>query len=366
MILDSLRLLDFRNFRELEIEPGGRCAAIWGPNGRGKTNLLEAIFLLGTTRSHRTRKDPELIRFGGDVYHVAGSYRRSNGGRMTLSVAYEKGGRKKGRVDGKEVSKMSSLVGRCGVVLVSPEDVEITKGEPERRRQFLDLTLCSIDPIYLRSLQELGRILRQRSSLLRDTWEPDRARMLDPWDRQLAAAGWAITEARARAMEELAPLVEEAYSALGGGEQLVIGYRPGIGREPVSEEDVLQKIVAVRDEDLRLRRTTIGPHRDDLDLELDGRSIRAYGSRGQHRTAVLALKLAAVRLMAQRLGEEPILLLDDVFTELDASRAERLATRLDGAGQVFATGTGRAELDRFFPGVEHFKVEEEGRVVRGG
>ncbi len=364
MILESLRLLDFRNFRDEEIDVGGRCAVIWGPNGRGKTNILEATFILGSTRSHRTRKESELVRFGSRQFNVTGSFRREDQGRTTLSVLYEMGGKKQGRVDGKAAERLSSMVGRCGVVLVSPEDVEITGGEPERRRNFIDLTLCSIDPVYLRSLQEYNRILRQRAGILRDDRDPERGRLLDPWDRLLARSACVITEIRSAAVMNLAPLAEGAYEKLGGGERLEIRYKPGVGdTEELSEETIRERLLAARRNDLRTKRTSVGPHRDDLVLELDGRSIRSFGSRGQHRTAVLALKLAAAGLMKERLGADPILLLDDVFTELDSGRAERLASYVNGAGQVLATGTERAELGKYFPDAVELSVGEEGKVV---
>jgi len=367
VILENLRLLDFRNFQDVEIETGGDSAVIWGPNGRGKTNILEAIFILGTTRSHRTRKDIEMVRFGRRLFSVTGKFRREDRGTTALSVNYETNGKKRGRVDGKDVGRLSSMVGQCGVVLVSPEDVEITGGEPERRRQYIDLTLCSIDPVYLRSLQEYNRILRQRGRILRDTRDEGRARLLDPWDRQLAKSAFIITGLRAAAVRELTPLAEEAYGILGGGEKLSVGYRPGTGEEFIgSEEDILARLQSVRSDDLRMKRTTVGPHRDDLALELDGNRLRSFGSRGQHRTAVLALKLAAIGLMKERLGENPILLLDDVFTELDAERAAKLASFLEGAGQIFATGTERSELGKYFPAAARFAVREEGRVVRAG
>ena len=160
----------------------------------------------------------------------------------------------------------------------------------------------------------MTRILKQRGQVLRDTWEPNRARLLEPWDHQLAATGFEITKARKRAIEELAPHVASAYASLvPEGEELAVRYRPGVGQEADTEEAVLARIVERREDDLRLKRTTVGPHRDDLVLTLDDRSIRSYGSRGQHRSAVLSLKIGASRLMRDRLREEPILLLDDVL-----------------------------------------------------
>ncbi len=365
MILESLSLHDFRNFQDVEIEASRGGAVIWGPNGRGKTNLLEAIFILGATRSHRTRKDVELIRFGCPFFRVSGRFRKEDAGRTTISLSYERNGRKRGRIDGKEKEKLSSMVGHCGVILVSPDDVEITGGEPEKRRQFLDLMLCTVDGVYLRALREYNRILRQRGSILRDFRERDRGGLLDPWDRQLAEGAASITSARSAAVSRLGPLAEESYGKLGGGEIFTVAYRPGAGEGPEwTSEQVYDRIVAAREEDLRTRRTSIGPHRDDLLFRLDDRPIRNFGSRGQHRTAVLALKLAAVELMKERLGDDPIVLLDDVFTELDAGRARRLADHLPGAGQVFATGTGRADLAEYFPGATAFSVNEEGGVVR--
>lgn len=365
MILETLRVADFRNFRSLDVGFEGRSAAIWGPNGRGKTNLLEAIFLLGATRSHRTRRDAELVRFESRAFSVVGDFRRDGGGRTTLALVYEEGGGKRGSVDRKEVSRLSEMVGRCGVVFVSPEDVEITKGEPERRRHFLDLTLCTLSGVYLRSLQEYLKVHRHRGRLLRDGLGG--GARLDPWDRQLARWAAPLIRTRRESLEELGPIAEGVYGDLGGGEKLEIAYVPGVSDEDgASEEAFVARLRANRDRDLRTGRTSVGPHRDDVEILLDGNSIRNFGSRGQHRTAVLALKIAAGRLMGRVTKETPLLLLDDVFTELDEGRSLALAERLVGEGQVFATGTDRSGLERYFPDAVRFSLPEEGKVIREG
>ncbi|MFH1679537.1 MAG: DNA replication/repair protein RecF [Candidatus Eisenbacteria bacterium] len=366
MTLETLRLVDFRNFREIEIGFLGRSAAVWGPNGMGKTNLLEAIFVLGATRSHRTRRDSELIRFGAHGFAVSGEFRGKEGTRTALAVSFEEGVGKRGSVDRKEVERLSSIVGRCGVVFVAPEDVEITRGEPYGRRQYIDLTLCSLSPRYLRSLQEYNRVHRQRGRLLRDGFGGGAAH-LETWDRQLAAWALPIFMMRREAIEEIGPIAEGVYGELGGGEELAVVYAPGAGEEEMrSEERFLARLRASRGSDLRTGRTSVGPHRDDLTILLDGKPMRAFGSRGQHRSAVLALKIAAGRLMEARMGEPPLLLLDDVFTELDERRSAALAERLVGEGQVFATGTDREALSRHVPDAERFALEEGGVLVREG
>ncbi|MFH1278564.1 MAG: DNA replication/repair protein RecF [Candidatus Eisenbacteria bacterium] len=367
MILETLRLADFRNFRSLEIGFEGRSAAIWGPNGRGKTNLLEAIFLLGATRSHRTRRDAELVRFESRAFSVAGELRKGGGGRTTLALVYEEGAGKRGSVDRKEVARLSEMVGRCGVVFVSPEDVDITRGEPERRRQFLDLTLCTLSGVYLRSLQEYQRVHRHRGRLLREGFGRGGGALLDPWDRQLARFATPLLEMRREALEELGPIAEGVYGELGGGERLEVAYVPGVrGDDGASEEAFVRKLRMHRERDLRTGRTSVGPHLDDVEILLGGKTIRSFGSRGQHRTAVLALKIAAGRLMRRVTKESPLLLLDDVFTELDEGRSLALAERLAGEGQVFATGTDRSDLERYFPDAVRFSLPEEGMVVREG
>ncbi|MBN1825090.1 MAG: DNA replication/repair protein RecF [Candidatus Eisenbacteria bacterium] len=364
MTLETLRLSDFRNFGDLEVDFAGRTAAVWGPNGMGKTNLLEAVFLLGTTRSHRTRKDAEMVRFGARGYVVGGVFRRSGGERTEIALAYEEGGRKRGRVDRKDVDRLASLVGLFGVVFVSPEDVEITRGGPDRRRQYLDLTLCSVDPVYLRALQEYNRAHRQRGRLLREGRGPGLEAQIDSWDRQLARSAVPLDRARREAVDRLSPAAERTYADLGGGERLEMALVPGSGEGAVDEEALLERLRAGREVDRRTGRTGVGPHRDDLEVLLDRRPIRSYGSRGQNRTAVLALKIGAARYMEERTGEKPLLLLDDVFTELDRSRSLALAERLRGEGQVFATGTDRGGLERYFPDAEWFSIREGGRLVR--
>lgn len=367
MILEALRLADFRNFRGLEVGFEGKSAAIWGPNGRGKTNLLESIFLLGATRSHRTRKDTELLRFGSRAYSVVGEFRGDAGGRTVVAIVFEEGAGKRGSVDRKEVGRLSEIVGRCGVVFVSPEDVEITSGEPEKRRRFLDLTLCTLSGVYLRSLQEYQRAHRHRGRLLRERPGPGTGAQLDSWDRQLARRARPLFSMRREAIEEFGPVAEGVYGELGGGERLEVRYVPGAAPdEEASEEAFVHRLNGNRPKDLRTGRTSVGPHMDDLEILLDGKGIRVFGSRGQHRTAVLALKIATGRLMRRVTGEAPILLLDDVFTELDERRSMSLAERIAGEGQVFATGTDRSGLDRYFPDAVRFSLREEGMLVREG
>jgi DNA replication and repair protein RecF len=363
--LERLRLVDFRNFRELEVDFAGRSGSISGPNGRGKTNLLESIFVLGTTRSHRTRRDAEMIRFGARSFAVSGEFRGREGTRTTLAISFDEENGKRGSVDRKETERLSSMIGRCGVVCVAPEDVEITAGEPEGRRRYIDLTLCSVSARYLRSLQEYGRAHRQRARLLRDGLAGSGAAHLDTWDRQLASWSIPLFAMREEAIGTIGPIAEEAYGGLGGGEKLAVVYMPGAEEAQMrSEEALLAALKERRAADLRTGRTSIGPHRDDVSVLLDGKPIRTYGSRGQHRTAVLALKIAAGRLIRARTGEEPILLLDDVFTELDERRSEALAERLAAEGQVFATGTDREALARHVRGADRFSLEEEGALVR--
>lgn len=367
MTLETLRLFNFRNFRELDVRLDGRSVAIWGPNGRGKTNLLESVFLLAATRSHRTRRDSELVRFGESGYSVAGGFRRDGGGTTSVALVYQEGSGKRGSVDGKETERLSSLVGRCGVVFVSPEDVEITRGEPERRRHFLDLTLCTLSPVYLRSLQEYNKVLRQRGRLLREAHGPDAAALLDTWDRQLARWAMPILSLRRETVGEIGPVAEEVYGELGGGETLRVAYRPGASAEEcASEESLMRRLAANRAGDLRTGRTSVGPHRDDMDVLLDGKAIRNFGSRGQHRTAVLAFKIAAGRLLGEKMGEAPILLLDDVFTELDERRSAALSGLLRREGQVFAVGTDRGGLKDHFPAAAAWSIGEEGRLVLEG
>jgi len=364
--LETLRLFHFRNFGEVEIGFENRSAVVWGPNGRGKTNLLESIFVLGTTRSHRTRRDGELVRFGAAGFALSALFRADDGRASRVSLTYEEKTGKKASVDGKEAERLSSLVGRTPVVLVSPEDAEITRGEPERRRYFLDLTLCTTSELYLRTLQKYNRAHKQRGRVLREEKGADIGRLLDPWDRQLAEAGVPLASLRRAAIDELSPVAEDVYGELGGGETLSIRYAPGSGEEAASEKEFAAALRKRRAHDIRTGRTSVGPHRDDVELLLDGRPLRNYGSRGQHRTAVLALKIAAGRTMKKKLGEEPIVLLDDVFTELDEKRSLSLAGHLRKEGQLVVTGTDGEELCRFFPDANRFSLAGAGRLKREG
>jgi DNA replication and repair protein RecF len=327
-----------------------------GPNGAGKTNVLEAIFVLATTRSFRTRTDRELVawseqdegvpryaRLEGDAEEKGGPIRVDIG----LQETPGRGGgdavvRKQFKVNGSP-KRGGDVVGCIKAVLFSPDDVSLVTGSPSGRRRYMDLMLCQIDHRYLRLLQEYGRILVQRNSLLqRLRGRPDPATLLEFWDERLIAVGAEIMTTRRVMLRVLDDFAREAYGDLSSGESLEIVYRPSLESSTGAPDTHLTELFAQRLEGLQTKEiyqgvTLCGPHRDDLQFLLDGTDASSFGSRGQQRSVALALRLAELRYMTNRSGEGPILLLDEVMAELDEDRRAMLLRLMEGQQQVLVT-----------------------------
>jgi DNA replication and repair protein RecF len=348
---------------------------LWGENGAGKTNLLEAIHLLAVGRSHRTLNDRELVSVGSDAVRVRGVGESAVEGAVDVEVGFRAGEPKRAWVNGKEEGRLSSIVGRLGAVMVAPEDLEIPRGAPERRRRFLDQLLCQMRPAHMAALQAYGKALRQRNRALReardgmgsmgvsDEGAADGARgpaaVAAAWDAPLVDWGARVRAGRASLVRRLAALAADRYREVSGrDESLEVGYPAGDSRE-----DLAAAVARAAPAEARRGTTLVGPHRDDLALALDGKDLRAYGSRGQQRAAAFALRLAAAAIFREERGEAPVLLLDDVFAELDAGRADRLAALVAGTAQVFATATHAEDLRGRFPGVPLYRVRP-GRIER--
>lgn len=332
MRLLRLELRNYRNYARLDFEPAPGLNLLLGANGQGKTNLLEAIALLALASSPRTQRISELVGPLAGEARLRGEVERK--GRkaeilVSVQVAAE-GGRRRISVDG-QPRRALDLPGVCRVTLFWPEDLELIKGGPEQRRRLLNQVLVQTRPGYAHALSRYARVLEQRNSLLRQVAEGEQpASALDVWDFELARLGGELVEARRLAVEALAPLAARNHAPLSGGEALELEY---LG-PPV---DLLEALGKARREDLRRGVSTVGPHRDDLLILLEGKEARAYASQGQQRTAVVSLKLAEAEVVAGLTGEQPILLLDDVLSELDPVRRRALLGRLEGPGQVIVT-----------------------------
>ncbi len=339
MRLVSLTLRNYRNYARLQLELGPRLNVFLGRNAQGKTNLLESVAILALSSSPRARRESDLI---GPVAADAlvEAVVESGGRRVELSFRVSQESERTGktiRVDG-VARRAVDLPGEVQATLFWPDDLSLVKGGPEYRRRFLNEMLVQVVKGYGRTLARYRRVLDQRNHLLKRIAAGQEGRdSLAVWDAELANLGGALASARALAIADLAPLAAAGHAAISGGEVLGLSY---LG--PTA--DLATVLAATLEEDLRRGTTGAGPHRDDLSIAIDGVDARSFASQGQQRTAVVSLKLAESDLIESRSGERPILLLDDVLSELDPRRREALLARVGEAGQVIVTSV---EADPF-------------------
>ncbi len=326
----------FRNYAHLEVDLSPGFNVMAGPNAQGKTNFLEALYLLATTRLLRGQKDAEAVLEGEQSAKVSAELLSAN---TEVSITLERGIRKRAAVNGLGLPRAADLIGRMPAVSVSSADLAIVRGEPADRRMFLDLELSGLHAAYLRHLTLYKRALEQRNALLRDSREFTRpASAFEPWEVQIAHHGTGLRHARELYTANLAPSAKSTHNEMSAGETLHIAYV--LKDEVDTEEGLLQALQATRNVDVARGGTSVGPHRDDLLIEVGGRDARLYGSQGQQRTAVISLKLAAMEHAREQLGGPPLLLLDDIFSDLDLRRRGLLVERVGGlSGQAVLTCT---------------------------
>ena len=363
MFIQSLRLHDFRSYRQVLLTPPRGTTVFVGENGAGKTNLLEAVHLCCLGRSHRTANDKEMIRTGADTCAVQVRVQREDGVDtvgVRLFAAPEKK-RKLLHINGKAASRTGELMGHVTCVMFSPEDIELMRGAPQGRRRFLDMLLSQCGAGYYYALQSYNGALKQRNALLHAISRGEaKPSQLDVWDEQLCQAAAPVVRARQYAVSSLCQLAREHYAHIGGrdNEVFALRYTGHLAESAEPADDLRRLLQARRQEDLRRITTTAGPHRDDLLLTLGEQDMRAFASQGQMRTAVLALRLGEVDLLTRRQGETPLLLLDDVLSELDAGRRTRLLSRIHGI-QTLLTCTDLSDLTGGQPdAVLHVKLGE--------
>lgn len=377
MQLESLRLVNFRNYgaEDVTLSPG--LNLLVGQNAQGKSNLLEAVYLLAAGRSYRGAGDADLVQWGTGGFALRGVVRRSYG-EVVLEVAYQTDQRKRVKVNGTDVRRLSELFGYLTAAIFSPEDLQLVKGGPAHRRRFLDLELAQIDPPYRQDLIDYQQVLLQRNNLLKQGPGRGLAEQLAAWDTQLTAAGGRLQAKRARAVRTLARLAAEAHRRITSGrEGLALTYLaalgPGASRVEVDpewgvgefRERLGAELAAVRPLELRRGMTLLGPHRDDLLLSIDGAEARSFASQGQQRTAALALKLAEIEFMREETGEYPLLLLDDVMSELDAGRREYLLSAAGEKTQVLVTTTALETLPAAQLATARVFTVEQGKIAPG-
>lgn len=355
MNIRSIELKNFRNYENLEISFDEGTNILFGDNAQGKTNILEAAYMSGTTKSHKGSRDKEMIRFGEEEAHLKTVVVR--GGREYQIDMHLKKNRAKGiAIDKIPIKKASELFGILNIVFFSPEDMNIIKNGPAERRRFLDSELCQLDRIYLADLTNYNKILAQRNKLLKDMiYRPSLSDTLPVWDMQLIETGKKIIRRRKQFVDELREIVSDIHYRISGGkEELFLKYEPNI--DDIFFEDELSR---AKEKDKKLCQTSVGPHRDDLLFSIGDVDIRKYGSQGQQRTSALSLKLSEIELVRKSISDTPVLLLDDVLSELDSSRQNYLLNNISDT-QTIITCTGLDEFVR-----NRFTVNRVFEVIAG-
>ena len=339
MIISDIKLKNFRNYEELDISFDEGINIIYGDNAQGKTNILESAYISGTSKSHKGSRDREMIRFGEDEGHICTTVIK-NGGEYRIDIHLRKNKAKGIAINRVPIKKAADLFGILNIIFFSPEDLDIVKDGPSERRRFMDSELCQLDKVYLYNLTNYNKVLNQRNKLLKDIYYDSSLKdTLFAWDEKLIEYGKAIIKRRKRFIDEISPIVKEIHFAISGEkEELIIAYEPDVYDMFFADE-----LIRARDRDLRFGQTSVGPHRDDIDFKISGTDVRKYASQGQKRSCALSLKLSEIKLVENEIGEKPVLLLDDVFSELDGNRQSSLLKGLNNA-QTLITCTG---LDEF-------------------
>ena len=339
MIVKSLKLKNFRNYDLLELEFDSSTNIFYGDNAQGKTNILESVYLTGTTKSHRGTKDRDLIKFGQEEAHIE-TVVEKKGVPFKIDIHLKKNSPKGIAINKMPIRKASELFGIINIIFFSPEDLNIIKNGPAERRRFIDLELAQLDKVYLNDLSNYNRIINQRNKLLKDMYDRnDLISTLDVWDLQLVNYGNKIIDRRNIFISQINEIIGNVHEKLTGGrEKLQLIYEPSVKNENF-EEALLKN----RERDMRMKATSVGPHRDDICFMCGDLDIRKFGSQGQQRTAALSLKLAEIELVKREVKDTPILLLDDVLSELDKHRQNYLLDSIQDI-QTLITCTG---LDDF-------------------
>lgn len=359
MIIKSLELADFRNYDFLHIDFSSGTNILYGDNAQGKTNILEAIYVSAITKSHKGSKDRDIINFDKEEAHIR-TYLEKDNIEMRVDMHLRKSKSKGIAIDGQKIKKAAELIGLLNVVFFSPEDLSIIKNGPAERRRFVDMELCQLDQFYLYNLNHYNKIVNQRNKLLKDMYfNPSLRDTLNIWDSQLISYGSKIIERRQLFVEQLNEIIFEIHRKLSGGkEDLIVQYEPDI-----MIEDYEKALTMNQEKDIKLKQTTTGPHRDDFCFKVGDIDIRKFGSQGQQRTAALSLKLSEIELVKKITKDNPVLLLDDVLSELDSNRQNYLLSTI-GDIQTIITCTG---LDEFVN--NRFEINkvfhiENGKVIR--
>lgn len=349
MNIESIRLINFRNYKSLTIELNPKINVFVGNNAQGKTNLLESIYMCATGRSFRTNSDREIINFDKDEAYI-GANININGFKRFIELKMERDNPKTIRINKIALKNYKELDSGLNVVVFSPDDLKLVKDGPAERRKFLDLSISQIKPVYKHNLSRYNKILFQRNNLLKSRKSKSEIiSLLDIFDLQLANIGTEVILSRMKYLEELSKVAKRIhYSLTFEKEKLDLKYMSNVDikhrDKRTIEKNFLKGLKYNRDKELRIGSTGIGPHRDDMDISINGVDVRTYGSQGQQRTTVLSLKLSEVEIIKNDRGNYPVLLLDDVFSELDENRRDYLIKSFNNM-QTIITSTDLLNLD---------------------
>ncbi len=388
MYLRFLHLRQFRNYLDQRVEFNAPKTILVGNNAQGKSNLLEAVELLSTLRSHRTPRDRDLILNGAAIAQITGQVERTIGS-IELAMTLRNSSRRTVAINGETLRRQLDFLGLLNVVEFSSLDLDLVRGGPEQRRTWLDSLLIQLEPVYAYILQQYNQVLRQRNALLKRSLAGE-ARSQEPtenselktqnpapllpelalWDAQLAAAGTRVIRRRARVVQRLAPLAADWHWAISGStEELEVRYAPNVATQEDDPEVVrqvfLEKIQERAIAEKYQGTTLVGPHRDEVEFTINGAFVRQYGSQGQQRTLVLALKLAELKLIEDVIGDPPLLLLDDVLAELDLNRQNQLLEAIQDRYQTLITTTHLGAFDAQWLHSSQILTVKAGQVFAG-
>ena len=338
MRLNTIKIKNFRNLEDITFVPGSHVTLLSGQNAQGKTNMLEAVYICSTGRSHRTARDRELIKFGGEAAFIDAVCEQRDGTHR-IEIKLSSTNKKAVRINNSPAHRLGQLMGHMNAVMFSPEDLQLIKSGPSFRRRFVDIALSQMSSTYFYSLQRYQKTLEQRNALLKNQTGKTIEQTLDVWDAQLSKYGAYLCVRRLDFVRSLDAICSKIHGELTGGkEHLVVKYLTPLQSqsEKEMEEELASLFKKHRASDIRRGVTSFGPHRDDIEMTVNEIDVRAFGSQGQQRTCALSMKLAEVDIMKNITGEYPLLLLDDVFSELDNSRREWLLSYI-GNVQTFIT-----------------------------
>lgn len=357
MIIESVDLQNYRNYEFLNMTFDNKINIIYGDNAQGKTNILESLYVCATSKSHRGSKDKDIIRFGNDEAHIKVMVKK-HGMNYRIDMHLKKNKTKGIAVNGIPIRRAVELFGIINIIIFSPEDMNIIKNGPSERRRFMDMELSQLDKIYLSNLVNYNKVVVQRNKLLKQlqfSGDSGLVDMLDVWDMQLVRYGSEIIKRRMDFIDDINSIIRPVHSKLSGNKEILnLRYIPCTTTDNFKDE-----VIRSRERDIKFKMTNVGPHKDDVAFFINDKDVRKYGSQGQQRTCALSLKLAEIELVKKVINDTPVLLLDDVLSELDANRQNFL---LDSIGdiQTIITCTG---LDEFVN--NRFSINRIFKVVNG-